>query len=64
MVEQLRHYREFLQPRHMALAILTSPTTAIPKTELRQLGVEVFQEITNTKIQDEFKNYIISALKE
>ncbi len=27
VVEQLRHYREFLKPKHMALAVLTRPTT-------------------------------------
>ncbi len=31
-------------------------------TELRQLGVEVFQELTRQETQQQLKNYITNAL--
>ncbi len=62
VVEQLRQYREFLKPRSMALVIITKPKE-VPTRDLRQLGVEVFQEMTSPRTQEEFKNYINKALQ-
>lgn len=57
VIEQLRHYRELLKPRYMALVTLMK----IPGTstfELKQLGADAFEDVINPEVQGLFKNYV------
>ena len=59
---QLKTYKEYLQPKRIALAVLMPLRDTLFRAALRSLNVDVFDNLLNPKAQEAFRNYILETL--
>lgn len=62
VLSQLRAYKDQLRPRRIALAVLTSVKSRAILTELRNIGVDVFEELLSPDAQRLFAEYVRKVL--
>jgi len=61
ILEQVKSYKDVLQPKHIALAVLTRGDPAV-RAGLRALGVEIFENLLDPNNRRAFEDYIARAL--
>jgi len=63
VLKQLESYEQYLKPRRIALAVLTRLKEPLLKAGLRRLGVDVYEELLDPKVQASFARYVQEALE-
>jgi hypothetical protein len=61
IINQVKTYRELLNPKNFALVSLRGIDPLL-KVDLKSLGIAVFENITNESVQKEFENYVLRAI--
>ena len=63
VLRQLEAYKQYLKPKNIALAVLTRLEEPSLKTELEELGVDLYEDLLNPDIQVSFAQYVQNVLK-
>jgi len=63
VLKQLEVYKQYLEPKRIALAVLTRLGEPSLKTGLRRLGVDVYEDLLSPEIQASFARYVRDALE-
>ena len=61
IINQVKTYKELLNPKNFALVSLRSIDPLL-KVNLKSLGIAVFEDIANEYVQKEFENYVLKAI--
>jgi len=63
VLKQLKAYEQHLKPKRIALAVLTQLGEPSLRTGLRELGVDVYEELLDPEVQAVSARYVQEALK-